>query len=280
MSDFMILDGHIHVGEGAEDRTTFWRELTSAGVAGGVIISLPPKAFPAVGHSAPPQDRLDNVFSWAEEGESLYPFYWVDPMESDAIQQVEIAAKQGIFGFKIICHSYYPSDRKAMEVFAAIAEARRPILFHSGVLWDGTPSSRYNRPAEFEALLEIKGLKFALAHVSWPWCDELIAVYGKFLNSNSRTNKHAVEMYIDIAPGTPQIYRREVLTKLFTVGYDIENNVLFGSDCEANNYDTQHVAKLVKIDNEIYHSIGLKRQVQEKLYAKNLMRFLAPISGP
>ena len=63
-----------------------------------------------------------------------------------------------------------------MEVFRTISQADRPILFHSGILWDGKPSGPYNHPAGFESLLEVDGLRFCLAHISWPWCDELIAV--------------------------------------------------------------------------------------------------------
>lgn len=121
----MILDGHIHVLDLTEDRDGFLKKLGHAEINGGLVISLPPPAFPFV-----------------------------------------------------------------------------------------APSSQYNRPSEFEPLLEINGLKFSLAHISWPWCDELIAVYGKFLNAYAGNPDHSVEMFIDITPGTPPIYRQEVLTKL------------------------------------------------------------------
>ena len=77
------------------------------------------------------------------------------------------------------------------------------------------------------------GLRFALAHVSWPWVDECLAVYGKFLNALTRRRELSVEMFIDTTPGTPRIYRQEVLTKLMTIGYDVEHNILFGTDCVA-----------------------------------------------
>lgn len=28
-------------------------------------------------------------------------------------------------------------------------------------------------------------------------------------------------MFLDLTPGTPEIYRRDLLTKLFTIGYDV-----------------------------------------------------------
>ena len=57
----MILDGHIHIRDLSEDRDGFLRELRHAGINGGLIISLPPPAFPAIAPSAPPLDRMNNV---------------------------------------------------------------------------------------------------------------------------------------------------------------------------------------------------------------------------
>lgn len=161
-----------------------------------------------------------------------------------------------------------------MEVYKAIAHYKKPILFHSGILWDGQPSSPYNRPAEFEVLLEIPGLKFCLAHVSWPWVDECIAVYGKFLNAYSRKTEAPVEMFIDITPGTPPIYREDALKKLFTVGYDIENNIIFGSDCSMDNYNSKWTSDWISRDVEIYGKLGLDAEIPGKVFYNNLLRFI------
>jgi predicted TIM-barrel fold metal-dependent hydrolase len=243
-------------------------------VDGGLVISLPPAAFPGVAHSAPCADRLDDLFFWTEAGENLYPVYWVDPLEDDALEQIEKAIERGIMGFKVICDRFYPADERAIEAFKYIAQQEKPILFHSGILWDGKPSSTYNRPLSFEALLEVDRLKFSLAHVAWPWCDELIAVYGKFLNAFSSRPDLSVEMFIDISPGTPAIYRQEVLTKLFTVGYDVQHNIIFGSDSEVNDYNIAWTRQWIDRDDSIYQQIGLKRNVLQGIYRENLRRFL------
>lgn len=270
----MILDGHIHIRRRTGDRSGFSMELRRTGVEGGIVISLPPPAFPAVAHSASPLDRMDNVLCWCGAAENLYPFYWVDPMDADAADQVAMAVEKGAMGFKVICDRYFPSDKRAVEIFTAIAETHRPILFHSGILWDGKPSSRYNRPAEFEALLEVKGLRFCLAHISWPWCDELIAVYGKFLNAQVGDSDSCGEMFIDITPGTPPIYRREALTRLFTVGYDVENNVMFGTDSCANEYNAEWVQQWIERDNGIFEEIGLEKKTIDAIFSDNLKRFV------
>ena len=275
----MIFDGHIHILNHSEDRESLMMELSHSGISGGLIISLPPPAFPAVAPSAPPIDRMNNVLFWCKTMENLYPFYWIDPMEDDAEDQIVMAVEKDIMGFKVICDSYFPGNKRAMEIFRIIAETKRPILFHSGILWDGKPSSQYNRPSEFEPLLEINDLRFSLAHISWPWCDELIAVYGKFLNAYAGNPDHSVEMFIDITPGTPPIYRREVLTKLFTVGYDVENNVIFGTDCCTNPYNSGWTRQWIERDKNIFHELGLKKDTIDAIYYRNLKRFVGVSSG-
>ena len=290
----MILDGHMHIRDSTENREVFLRRLGEAGIDGGIVISLPPPAFFGVAYSSPPLERVDNVLFWCDPLENLYPFYWIDPLEDSAADQVAMAIDKGVMGFKVICDRHYPGDKKAMEIFRAIAESNRPILFHSGVLGDRKPSARYNRPSEFEVLLMVKGLRFSLAHISWPWCDELIAVYGKFLHActrdpgwGDRELYSSVEMFIDMSPGTPPIYRRDALTKLFTVGYDVENNmiygsgffdvennIIFGSDCFVNEYDVEWAQQWIRRDNKIFQGLGLGKNVLDKIYAENLKRFV------
>jgi len=270
----MILDGHIHVMGREENRDEFLRRLRAGGVDGGILISLPPKAIPVAGETPPPRERLDNLLRWTEASELLFPFFWIDPTEADAAEQVRMAADTGAAGFKVICSAHDPGEPHAMETYRAIATAGRPILFHSGILWDGTPSSRHNRPANFECLLEVDGLRFSLAHISWPWVDECIAVYGKFLAALRRRKDLNVEMFIDTTRGTPPIYRRDALTKLFTVGYDVAGNVVFGTDGRANAYSAEGASRSVRQDDEILQSIGVDEATRRKVFSENLLRFV------
>jgi len=269
-----ILDGHIHIIEGGVPHPEMVNRMQQAGVSGGVVISRPPAAFSAVASPAPAAARMEEATAWAFSGPELYPFFWIDPLEADALEQVEMAVAGGATGFKIICNSYEPGDPRAMPVYRAIARQDRPILFHSGILWDGRASSRYCRPVLFEELLEVEGLKFALAHVSWPWYDECIAVYGKFLNAATRRSELNVEMFIDITPGTPRSYRQDMITKLLTVGYDIERNLIFGTDCVTHNYDVKWTTEWIERDTGLLNGLEVEQQVVEDIYANNLLRFL------
>jgi len=270
----MILDSHIHALPGPANPRDLVNRLRRAGLGGGVVISHAPVSFGTELAGKSSEERLESVLAWTEGQERLYPFLWIDPLEAGVGRQVRRAVGRGIAGFKVICAHHHPGDRRAMRIYAAIAEAGRPMLFHSGILWDGSPSSCYNRPAEFEVLLNVPRLRFALAHVSWPWCDELIAVYGKFQMARKRRPGLAVEMFVDTTPGTPAIYRREVLTKLFTVGYDIERNVIFGTDGRAGDYSVRWAQGWIARDRRICRELKLSREVQGRLFGGNLLRFV------
>ncbi len=270
----MILDGHVHLLDERGDRDGFLRRLCEAGVSGCLLISLPPAVFSDVCQPRTHRARLEHLSLWKGDNERIFPFYWIDPMESDAVEQVETAVDCGVEGFKVTCSRFYPGDPKAIEVFRSIAECNKPILFHSGILWDGRSSSRFNHPENFEDLLEIPRLRFCLAHVGWPWCDELIAVYGKFLNAYAYRPELSVEMFVDLSPGTPAVYRREVLMKLFGVGYDVQNNVIFGSDCRASDYNVNWVRQWINRDNAIYDDLQIEKGILDRIYSANLLRFL------
>ena len=55
--------------------------------------------------------------------------------------------------------------------------------------------------------------------------------------------KKEVQMFIDITPGTPLIYRREALQEL--IAYGAEDYMLFGTDCIADRLSLgrQHIEK-------------------------------------
>ncbi|OGS34666.1 MAG: hypothetical protein A2293_02765 [Elusimicrobia bacterium RIFOXYB2_FULL_49_7] len=275
----MKLDCHIHILEGKSDRADFRKRLKASGLDGGVLISPPPPCFPTLCRPQPAEVRLKQLLFWTTGAPHLYPFFWVDPLEKGALHQVDKAAVSGVSGFKIICDHFPPGHPKAMAVYRRIASHNKPILFHSGILWDGKSSSSFNRPGEFEALLEIDRLRFALAHLAWPWCDELIAVYGKFQSAYALRKELSVEMFMDITPGTPPLFRQEALTKLLKTGYDVENNVMFGSDCRTNVYNNDWTLSWLSRDRAIYRKLRIPARIVSKIHGENLLRFLGLKKG-
>ena len=271
----MRVDAHVHMLKPGGDRDVFRRNLAAAGLDGALLISLPPPRFFPAGHTLSTAARQHELADWTAPGTQCYGLFWVDPLEEDAVAQVHAAAAAGVHGFKIICDRCYPHDARVLAVCRASAALNKPVLFHSGILWDGKDSSRYNRPAEFEALLEVPGLRFALAHISWPWCDECIAVYGKFQSARGLRVGHHAEMFIDLTPGTPPIYRREALTRLLGADYDVQDNLLFGSDGETSaGYGVAWAQEWIARDTEIYESLRITPAAQARIFGGNALRFL------
>jgi len=81
-------------------------------------------------------------------------------------------------------------------------------------------------------------------------------------------------MFFDITPGTPRIYREGLLTKLFTVGYDMPDNILFGTDSTAHCYNTDWAANWLATDGQILDRLGVDDTLRQKLYYDNVLRFL------
>jgi len=267
----MLLDSHIHIFGPGQTREEFLKECALSGIDGGVIISAPRSDTESGIKSA--KSRIEELLQWTTPDTRFVPFFWIDVTEDDALAQVDLAISKGIKGFKAMCLNHYPGDERAIPVYQAIADNNKPILFHSGILWDQGASAKYNRPGNFEDLLQVDKLRFALAHISWPWCDECLAVYGKLENAKRR-GSFTGEMFIDTCPGTPPIYRKDALTKIFTIGYNVQNNVLFGTDGTVGNFSHKNAKPWIDRDTAIYKELGLDEEARNKIFGQNLKRFL------
>ncbi len=271
-----IFDMHIHAENTEPNPRALLEAFAKAGVFGGCVFSTPPKEQGMeIGgcRGLDFEQRLAEVLGWCRGYEDrIFPVLWVHPEEKDILSKVEIAAKAGIVAFKMICADYFIYEKKPMALLRRIASLGKPVIFHSGILWDGRVSSAYNRPLNFEALLDIEGIRFSMGHCSWPWIDECIAMYGKFLNA--RTQGKCVEMFFDITPGTPKIYRKELFEKLYTLGYNVGDNVMFGLDSSAHSWSERWAADWLATDGAIMDELGISLAYREKLYEKNLLRFL------
>ena len=268
-----IYDMHIHVGNGPVAQNYLLEQMEKAGVYGGGIISDYPVLEGGVYSGVEYKERMKKVMDYKKGQEGrIFSYLWVHPFEKNAKEIVKDAAESGIDAFKMICDTYAVYDKKSMELLEAIEKTGKPVVFHSGILWSGTDTSINNRPVNWEALLNLNNIKFSMGHCSWPWHDECIAVYGKFLNYY--LTRQSSEMFFDVTPGTPVIYREELLTKLFTVGYDVENNIMFGTDSITTDYNPEWVGGWIARDNAIYDKLGVTEEQRQKIYCDNYMRFL------
>ncbi len=218
--------------------------------------------------------RLENLLAWTRGHDRLLPVYFLDPTEPDAAEQADRALEAGCIGFKVICETFYPGDERAVPVYRYIASLGKSILFHSGILWDWGDNGNFNRPCNWECMMNVPKARFALAHISWPWCDECLAVYGKFTNLYQHPKFDDQRMYIDMTPGTPDCYREEVVRKLFAVGYwGMEDRLLFGTDSFTTGYDGPGVRAFADSEATLFDRLGVSREAQEKIFWKNAAAF-------
>ncbi len=265
-----VYDMHVHIYDRNVNADDFVEKLDKAGVYGASTFSLAPEFGNVL-------DRLDHVikFSGKYYYDRIFPVLWVHPFEKDAIKAVKRANDMGICAFKMICDNYDVYDKKSLKLIDEIKKTGKPIIFHSGILWKGKNTSIHNRPVNWECMNEVGDVKFSMGHVSWPWVDECIALYGKILNTYTKyPNDPMAEMFFDVTPGTPKIYRKEMWYKLFNVGYDVKNNIIFGSDCRAETYKTTWVKDWLITDNRILDELEISNEIREQVFSKNFLRFM------
>ncbi|HWP19298.1 MAG TPA: amidohydrolase family protein [Burkholderiaceae bacterium] len=222
----MVIDAHVHC-TGRERADDVLRSLDEAGIDMAVLLA----PFLSEGYS------LDDATSLRRGNEHLAQlvrghedrlvgFAVLDPRRPEAPSDLRRAVDLGLRGVKMVPTGWYPYDDAVQPLFATAHELDLPLLFHSGIFIDGR-SGRFCRPTFFEALRDYPGLRVALAHLGWPWCDEAIAV--GLIELIHGVAPDQVMFRFDISFGPPPAYRREILSKALDV---LGPGLLqFGSDC-------------------------------------------------
>ena len=164
-----------------------------------------------------------------------------------------------------------PGYISVFPVYEKIGELGVPIIFHSGILFFPGDGSRFCRPVFFEALLDFPSVRFALAHIGWPWVDECLAVYGRFRSAASLSGE-PMQMWIDTTPGTPPAWRVDALRKAFA--YAGDEHILWGSDASGGTLGT-HAAETLAGDRRILSAqLGLSDETQRRWMRENAIEFL------
>jgi hypothetical protein len=269
-----IFDAHLHTGwDDAGRAGELLGELDAAGYAGALVIS-PICEWAPGGASAEVQRRsVDFIADFAAADRSrLLPFAHVAPQLPGAADAVRRARDRGCLGLKMLPNHWYPYDEEvAFPVYRAAEECGLPILFHSGILWAFEDSSRFCRPVFFEALLHFPKVRFALAHIGWPWTDECLAVWGR-LEVAARQAGREPQMFIDCTPGTPRFYRSEAIDR--AVRYCSCDWLIFGSDGNAGWKAAQFVEAFRRDREILADELSLPAAEQEKFFGGNLLRFV------
>ena len=280
-------DEHIHIYEDSEPKPeAFAALIAEAGLTGGCVYSREQAPSPRLAQTTrlTPEQIVDNVIAWCSASPTLYPFYWIDPSRADAVELVDMAVEKGICGFKVIRNNGYPCDGPALDCYRRMAHYGKPLTFHSGILYDGVPSSEYFRPVAFEPMLRVPRLRFCLAHISWPWCDECLAVFGKIGDSGWRLKdpgsakwyEDVPSMFIDTTPGPRAVWRRDALQKIYTTHFRkaIAGRLMFGTDNNVHSYWVAHAREFMEFDDALFREMGLEEREVDSYYRGALQGFL------
>lgn len=203
-----------------EETAAYYRERNMAAVVFTV------DAESATGTAPVPNEEVAEAA--AANPDVLIPFASIDPFRGRAgVQQARrLVEEYGVRGFKFhpSIQGFYPDDRLAYGLYEVIEETGVIALFHTGQtgIGAGVPGGggirlKYSDPMRVDDVAaDFPHLKIILAHPSFPWQDEALAV---------ATHKPGV--HIDLSGWSPK-YFPPLLVKY--ANSLLKDKVLFGSD--------------------------------------------------
>jgi predicted TIM-barrel fold metal-dependent hydrolase len=193
-------------------------------------------------------------------GDRLVGFAVLNPSLPGVVDDLQRAVDAGLKGVKMVPSGWYPYDDHVQPLFAKAAELKLPLLFHSGIFIDGR-SGRFCRPTFFEALRDHPGVRVTLAHLSWPWCDEAIAVGLIDLIHGVPPEQRLFRF--DLSFGPPPAYRLEVIRRALDVlGPDC---LQFGSDCFLP-CPGAHIAERKRWLEDLLAELQVKPEDQQRIW--------------
>ena len=119
---------------------------------------------------------------------------------------------------------FFPNDRIAYPLYEVFAEARLPVLFHTGHSGIGTGMRggggirlKYGNPMPIDDVaVDFPDMPIIMAHPSFPWQDEAISIC-----------MHKPQVYIDLSGWSPKYFSPTLVQYANSV---LKHKVLFGSD--------------------------------------------------
>jgi len=157
----------------------------------------------------------------------LIPFASVDPHKGKlGVREARELIEQGARGFKFHpnIQRFWPNDTEYYPLYEVIAEAGLIALFHSGTtgIGAGMPGGggvrlKYSNPmAVDDVAADFPDLDIILAHPSFPWQDEALAIA-----------VHKPNVYIDLSGWAPKYFPANLIQYTNT---QLRHKMLFGSD--------------------------------------------------
>lgn len=199
----------------------------------------------------------------AEHADVLIPFASVDPWKgrAGAREARRLVEEHGVRGFKLhpSIQGFAPNDPMAYPLYEAIEELGVPVLFHTGQtgIGAGVPGGggirlKYSNPMLVDDVaVDFPELRIILAHPSFPWQDEALAVAN-----------HKPYVYIDLSGWSPKYFPPQLVQYANSL---LQDKVLFGSDYPVITPDRWLAA---------FEKLEIKPEVRPKILKHNAARLL------
>ena len=243
-----------------DEMAAYYRERNMAAVVFTV------DATTAMGVDPVPNDEIAAAAN--AHPDVLVPFASVDPhLGRAAVREVHrLVDEHRVRGFKFHpnVQAFHPNDRMAYPVYDALAEHGLVALFHTGQtgIGAGAPGGagirlRYSNPMDVDDVAaDFPDLPIVLAHPSFPWQDEALAVA-----------THKPQVHIDLSGWSPRYFPANLVRYANTL---LADKVLFGSDFPMITPDRW-------LDD--FEALDIKPDVRPKILKHNAARLLGLAGG-
>jgi predicted TIM-barrel fold metal-dependent hydrolase len=211
-----------------------------------------------------PRVTNDEVVEFATTNADIaIPFASIDPKRGgEGVAEAKRLVSGGVVrGLKLHppVQQFFPNDKAAYPLYEIFAEARLPVLFHTGHSGIGTglPGGggvrlKYGNPLPIDDVaVDFPGMPIIMAHPSFPWQDEAISIC-----------LHKPNVYIDLSGWSPKYFAPQLVQYANTL---LKHKVLFGSDYPLITPD-RWIADLEKI--------AIREEVRPLILKENACKLL------
>ncbi len=257
-----VWDCHCHC-RGGETADEVLRALDAAGITRVTLFARYPGGEGA--DRAEMRATIDHVAALqAADPDRIWGMVWANPRIEGVVEEIDYGlVEKGLHGVKMIPDHWSAGDPMLFPIYEKMQELGKPIQFHSGILYGFGDSSRFCQPVLYEPLLHFPKLRFSLAHISWPWVDECIAVFGRFRAASGYKTEQC-QMWIDTCRGTPDAWREDALRK--AIPFCGMPRLMFGVDGTPGNLaqaGAEHIRKDIALLRNV---IGVSEEQMETFF--------------
>jgi len=252
-----IVDCHVHM-HGEADAAEVLRQMDELGVERILVCSESER----VSLQTTRENMLRGKKLFDAAGGRIGGLAWINPTIPGAAGLAEEAlCELGFCGIKIIPDHWYAYEPRLEPFWERMHALKASILFHTGILYGFDDGSRFCRPLWLEKLLHYPNIRFAMAHISWPWCEECLAVMGR-MRAAAGYDKSRWQSYIDTTRGTPRHIRKQALAN--AIEFCGPEHVMFGTDGVLPGRLLSQKWH-IETDLAIFDELGLDAAAQERI---------------